>query len=416
MEWLINQEPEIAFDSSKLKTQQDWIREGEIVFDSPAFTPFFPVSMVRDPAFYKVTGTPLSKDGTVPFYRYVIRKKGEVKVGGLSCGMCHTRVLPGGIVVKGAQGNFPIGRVDGLFIRSGRLGPPQQVRLRESVMFAAPWLRPDPQQQIDQMSIEEIASANEAAPPGVMARIGTSLFYPVQVPDLFGIKDRRYLDRTGLVHHRSIGDVMRYAALNQGADFLDRYGEFIPQGEGFRKLPDPTGFVFQRYSDEQLYALALYIYSLEPPANPNKFDAQAERGQRIFQREGCQGCHTPPLYTNNKLTPAEGFKVPADHLQKYDILPISVGTDPNLALKTRRGTGYYKVPTLRQLWLRGPIEHNGSVATLEDWFDPRRTMEDYEPTGFRGYGVKTRAVRGHPFGLDLSEADRKSLLAFLRTL
>ena len=62
------------------------------------------------------------------------------------------------------------------------------------------------------------------------------------------------------------------------------------------------------------------------------------------------------------------------------------------------------------------FEHNGSVATLEDWFDPRRLRDDYMPTGFRGVGVKTRAVKGHEFGLDLSAEDRKALIAFLRTL
>ena len=41
-----------------------------------------------------------------------------------------------------------------------------------------------------------------------------------------------------------------------------------------------------------------------------------------------------------------------------------------LALRTRRGTGYYRVPSLKGVWYSGPFEHNGSVATLEDWFDP----------------------------------------------
>ena len=137
-----------------------------------------------------------------------------------------------------------------------------------------------------------------------------------------------------------------------------------------------------RYSDEQLYALALYVYALQPPPNPNQFDALAQRGQKVFQREGCAGCHTPPLYTNNKLTPAEGFTVPEDHPNKYDILPISVGTDSSLALRTRRGTGYYKVPSLRGLWYRGPFEHNGSVATLEDWFrDIRRLRVAHRNVG-----------------------------------
>jgi len=116
------------------------------------------------------------------------------------------------------------------------------------------------------------------------------------------------------------------------------------------------------------------------------------------------------------LTPAAGFRIPDDHLRKYDILPEVVGTDPQLTMNTRRGTGYYKVPSLKGVWYRGPFEHNGSVATLEDWFDARRLGDDYIPTGFRGYGLKTRAVKGHAFGLALSAADKAALIAFLKTL
>jgi hypothetical protein len=97
------------------------------------------------------------------------------------------------------------------------------------------------------------------------------------------------------------------------------------------------------------------------------------------------------------------------------MLPIKVGTDPHLTMETRRGTGYYKVPSLRRLWYRGPFEQNGSVATLEDWFDASRLRNDYEPTGFKGYGVKTRAVRGHEFGLKPSVEEKKALVAFLKT-
>ena len=70
------------------------------------------------------------------------------------------------------------------------------------------------------MSLEEILSAYEAQPPGVAVREGTSLRYAAQVPDLIGVKDRLYLDHTGLVRHRSIGDLMRYAALNQDTQQL----------------------------------------------------------------------------------------------------------------------------------------------------------------------------------------------------
>ena len=133
-------------------------------------------------------------------------------------------------------------------------------------------------------------------------------------------------------------------------------------------------------------------------------------------REGCGRCHTPPLYTSNKITPAAGFVVSEGHRKVYDIEPTVVGTDPTLTMLPRRGTGYYKVPSLRGIWYRGPFEHSGSVATLEDWFDSNRLRSEYVPTGFKGYGIRHRAVPGHPFGLGLSADDKRSLIAFLRTL
>jgi hypothetical protein len=370
------------------------------------------VAEVRDPAWHRRLGVPLAKDGTLPFARYVIREKGKVELGNNACAMCHTRVMPDGTIIKGAQGNFPFDLAVAYGYRTRYRV--EQVRFDQRALFGAPWLKPDPLARLNEMSLDEIASRMEAIPPGVLARHRSSADYPPAIPDLIGVKERRYLDKTGLVRQRGIGDLMVYAALNNEADFLSRFGDFIPFGEDHRRLPDPTTQL--RYSDEQLYALALYIYSLKPPSNPNRRTPLAVQGDKVFQREGCAMCHTPPLYTNNKLTPADGFKVPGDHRTRFDVLPMSVGTDPNLTLRTRRGTGYYKVPSLKGVWYRGPFEHSGSVATLEDWFDPRRLNETYVPTGFRGFGVKTRAVKGHSFGLELSAEDRRALIAFLNTL
>jgi cytochrome c peroxidase len=127
-------------------------------------------------------------------------------------------------------------------------------------------------------------------------------------------------------------------------------------------------------------------------------DRTAERGRTVFNNEGCGGCHTPPLYTSNKLTPVDGFAVPEGYPEKYPIIERSVGTDPRLALETRKGTGFYKVPSLRGVWRRGPFQHSGAVPSLEEWFNPGRQ------------------VKGHPFGLKLSAADRTALIAFLKTL
>lgn len=414
-------EPEIVrIDSSNVKTENDWIRAGEIVFDTPTDYDISgsPVQF-RDPFYYTTHGIPVAKDGTVPFVKYVIREKGKVEVGVLACGTCHTRVMPDGTVVKGAQGNFPFDRT----------GPPELpdealpvIRRLLKMLYAAPWVGDrDPARSYETMTYREMLEYGRAIPPGVQARHGTGLQIPTQIPDLIGVQERRYLDHTGLVRHRGIADVMRYAALNQAVDLYSRHGAFVPVADDFRTLPDPYAdspfpFANGRYSDEELYALAQFIYSLRPPANPNTPTAQATRGQEIFTREGCATCHTPPLYTNNRLTPVIGFTPSAEDLKSFDVMPRSVGTDPELALRTRRGTGYYKVPSLKGLWYRGPFQHSGSVATLEDWFDARRLRDDYVPTGFKGHGVAARAVKGHQFGLGLSSMDKAALIAFLKTL
>ena len=413
LDWLKRQEPEIVFDATKLKTEADWITAGEIVFHAPvAFEVVTPDDKTRNPKWYEKIGTLLMKDGRYPYDQYFVREKGKVERGSRSCATCHTRVMPDGTILKGAQGNPSFDRDFAFQMEQG--GSEEGARFGQRFLYAAPWLKPDPQTNLAQWSLAEIVGRHYAIPPGVLARHRTNSDIPVQIPDLIGIKERKYLDRTGLQLHRSLVDMMRYAALNQGADDLASFAGFIPAGNNHNTLPDPAKLT--RYSDEQLYALALYLYSLKPPPNPNKFDALAKRGRQVFQSEGCAGCHTPPLYTNNKLLPADGFAVPPEHKLKYDILPMSIGTDPNLTLKTRRGTGYYKVPSLKGVWYRGPFEHSGSVATLEDWFDANRLKDDYMPTGFKGYNVKTRAVKGHEFGLQLPSEDKRALIAFLKTL
>jgi len=85
-----------------------------------------------------------------------------------------------------------------------------------------------------------------------------------------------------------------------------------------------------------------------------------------------------------------------------DILRLSVGTNPGLALKTRKGTGYYKVPSLKGVWYRGHYLHDGSVGSLEEMFDPERLTDTHTPGGFIPVGETTHAIGGHEFGLRLN--------------
>jgi hypothetical protein len=274
--------------------------------------------------------------------------------------------------------------------------------------FGAPWLRADIHEKLKAMPDEELARVFDAQIPGVTDRPNGSPYYITKVPDLIGILSRKYIDHTATHQHRGSADLMRYAALVEYSDSMD-FGSH-------RMLSDAQRRVRSRWPDEVLYALAQYIYSLQPPPNPNPRGAPSEEGERVFLQTGCAGCHTPPLYTNNKLTLALGFKPAPDHPLRADIMDLSVGTDPSLALKTRKGTGLYKVPSLRGVWYRGLYGHDGAISSLEEWFNPARLGEEYVPGGFKGVGVKTRAVPGHEFGLKLSADRKKALIAFLRTL
>jgi hypothetical protein len=421
LEWLKDQEPELAWDAVQPKSQEDWVQAGKLVFEAPlgggGMTPssaeYQDSLYVRDKRWHEQVRAPIAKDGTLPYYRYVIEKKGKVRVGVLSCAMCHSRVLDDGTVVQGAQGNFPFDRAFAYDYRFGQ-GKLEHLNGLERLLYHVPWVNDEAQP--DAASADAIADRHDAIPPGVMARHASSPAHPVAISDLFELENRRFLDRTGVQVNRGMGDVMRYAALNQGADDLSQFGEFVPIKGLLGFVPPAILNLRGRYSDDQLYALASYVASLKPPPNPHPFDEIARRGQQVFESQDCGRCHTPPLYTSNKLTPAKGFTIPADHYKKYAIEPESLETDPALALSTRRGTGYYKIPSLKYAWLRGPFGHDGSCATLEDWFDPQRLKADYVPTGFKGQGVQSRAVPGHEYGLDLNDEDRRALIAFLRTL
>src|SRR5262249_25576117 len=157
-----------------------------------------------------------------------------------------------GSVIKGAQGNFPddrtFGYEEGIEVAKSKDKDSILKELRSFVRrsYGAPWIKEDAGARADRMSVSELGSVFEAITPGSCARQGTSPFYPSAIPDLIGLKDRIYLDSTGLVRHRSIGDLMRYAALNQGADNLTQYDRFRPAGEL------PAASTQSRYSDEQL--------------------------------------------------------------------------------------------------------------------------------------------------------------------
>ena len=396
------------------KTAGDWVDSGRRVFeemDIPAFRSTDPqvIAMARSAEEFARRGGRAEKDGRVLGLRWVPTSNG-LSLGLSDCSGCHTRVMPDGSLLNGAPFNASLNGVQGELANRGTsiFFPGDSPAIASWREFTVPWIRNDIHDSMKSMTEAEAGALFGSIPTGAFARFNGSPYYMTKVPDLIGIRDRKYIDHTGTHRLRGPEDVMRYAALVSCCDLAD----FGPH----RILTDAQRKIFYRMPDELLFALAEYLFSLESPPNPNTGDPRAAAGRAVFQREGCARCHTPPLYTNNKLTLAQGYEMPPDHPNRADVMSVSVGTDPNLALKTRKGTGFYKVPSLKGVWYRGMFNHDGSVTTLEEWFDPNRLRQDFAPSGFVGYGVTRRAVPGHEFGLRLNAEDKAALLAFLKTL
>src|SRR4051812_42461946 len=114
MDWLARQEPALAFDASLLKSETDWVRAGEAVFDAPlGYGATFKVASVRDRDWYERNRVPVTRDGIMPFSRYVTGKGGVVEPGSGSCLMSPAGVRPAGSLEKGAGGISPADRIVG---------------------------------------------------------------------------------------------------------------------------------------------------------------------------------------------------------------------------------------------------------------------------------------------------------------
>jgi hypothetical protein len=402
------------------RSREEWLTDGRRVFhelDLPYLRNYDPrvIALVRSAEQSRKVGGHPQKDGTILGLRWVPTSTG-LALSQQDCAVCHSRVMPDGAMVDGAPApGADSGSAIPLMAKFVThdsasflefFSPGETAKQVAWRWWAVPWVTGDINESVKSGDGNQADFAGLGR--GVLPRFNGSPFYPTKTPDLIGLKDRKYIDHTATHLLRGPEDLMRYAVLVSCCDSAD-FGRFHMLTENGRR-------VVYRFPDELLYALAQYIYSLQPPTNPNLGDPRAATGRKIFEREGCGNCHTSPLYTNNKLTVAQGFTPPPEHPLRADILPISVDTDPGLALKTRKGTGLYKIPSLRGVWYRGLFGHDGSVTTLEQWFDPARLRDDYTPSGFKGFKVTHRAVPGHQFGLALSLEDRAALIAFLTTL
>ena len=379
------------------------------------------IAAARNADTFDPLRTTILPTGEVFAMRWVPTSKG-VALSFSNCSACHVAHLKDGTTIVGAPAlagrqNGPTPLLVAVHQANRLVNSAIPFRMGDEPFgmwlyraFGVPWAKDDIHERLKTMTPADLPGLLAAgARGGAIPRWNGSVFYPVKVPDLIGVKDRKYFDATATHLHRGIGDLMRYAALVSTAEPA-RIGQYdlaptrcAPRrGQTARRGPVRAGDVRSiRCSRRPIRILSTN---------------SARAGQEIFTREGCATCHVPPLYTSNKVTLARGFTPPSDAPKTLDVLPVSVGTDPGLALRTRKGTGYYKVPSLKGVWYRGHYLHDGSAASLEEMFDPDRLNESHIRGGFRPGGAPTGAIQGHEFGLRLNPVERAQLLAFLRTL
>ena len=419
-EELQKKKPEPLVDLSKVRTRQDWINAGARAFgqlDNPLArtNDAALIARARDPlTFANVAGL---ADGTVREPRWVVTDRG-VMLTTSECSSCHATVADGTMRLATPPGRpagappssrraSPVGAFPSL--RAGRFaGEPVGSVMRR--LFAVPW-DPDPRMEafLNLTDGNPAAQAAQAAVHGVIARPNGSLLYGARIPDLQILRYSRYIDATGTHRLRGPEDVARYGALINDADPMT-FGTYRMLADTERKVP-------YRYADEVLYAIGVYLLSLEPPKNPNPPPPDlVKRGEQVFIREKCGACHPSPNYTSGELTPALGFAVSVSHPNFGDVRDQSVGTDPGLALRTRKGTGFYKIPSLRGLWYRPRLLHDASIVTLEELFDAARLDPQYERKGWSPPGITQGAIPGLEFLTRLSQEDKVALIAFLRSL
>ncbi len=120
---------------------------------------------------------------------------------------------------------------------------------------------------------------------------------------------------------------------------------------------------------DDIRALAAYLRTLPPPPAAPVVDVNAvSRGKALFGVQGCARCHTPPLYTSNRIVDVD--------------------------IHDEKGAKEFNPPSLRGVRFGGPYFHDNRAATLADVF----------------------RVHKHQLKGELSAEEVRDLVAFLESL
>lgn len=323
------------WDGQRPTTLAQWQALGRrVFFEYPLRPEVFVEHALANPEVASAVGLRTAPDGSVPGTVGFIDIDGRARVG-ITCALCHTAIEGDQVVVGRARRDFDYGAMRLAYHRD--TGAPIDARLAERMARWGPG-RADITEDDDED--------------------------PVAIVDLWDIESLTALTQAATLHHADLGEDAPLAlAIRQETQILHANRE--------RTRP-PRALA---------WALAMFIYSLDPPPRLHSSDPAVARGDAIFRRD-CTACHDGPT--------GSGAPIPAE----------DIGTDPALARGTSRGTGVYRPAPLLRVAEAAPYFHHGVVASLEQLFDPARLTK----------------IPGHTPGTDLAPAERADLIAYLRTL
>jgi cytochrome c5 len=322
-------------------TAEQWVALGrEVFFAYPMRAEPLVEYAIQKPEFAAEVGLERTADGAwVGLVRFA-DVDGRTRVG-ITCALCHSSVIAGAVVPGVARRRFDYGRLRLAFHHD--TGEPIDADLARRMATWGPG-RADVTEDKDED--------------------------PVAIPDLFGLRAQSSLTQAGTIRHT--GPVA--LAIRQETQLLHSNHE---------KVRPPR---------ELAWALAMFLYSLEPGARAAEKTALTERGAKLFERN-CAECHSNAVW-GGPLVAAK-----------------TVGTDLAFANGAARGTGSYRTPALIRVRDGAPYLHHGAVASLEELMSPARLE-----AGYTGSPLGPGPVPGHAWGTDWPSEDRAAIIAWLRTL
>lgn len=191
---------------------------------------------------------------------------------------------------------------------------------------------------------------------------------------------------------------------------IPKYRELFAKAFGFKSPQDGreisvTNIARAIAAYERKLNIIETAYDNFVKGNDDAMTTEQLRGMVVFfGQANCVICHIPPHFHDSVLasigtTTSIAKDAPLD-------------PDPGFAAVLRRedGFGMFKTPGLRNIERTAPYMHNGAFKTLEE------VVEFYNEGGGRGRGLDAISQDSKVTKLELSEQQKKDLVAFMKAL